>query len=44
MILEPHEPTIEAMKKAAEELHDEKKRDYLGASLIGHECAWLRPD
>jgi hypothetical protein len=39
-IPQKNDPTIEAMKakiKAAQ--HDQKKRDYLGASLIGNPCA-----
>ena len=39
-IPEQGDPTLKAMYKAIEATqHNEKKRDYLGASLIGNECA-----
>ena len=39
-IPERGDPTLKAMYKAIEERqHKEKKRDYLGASLIGNDCA-----
>ena len=39
-IPEQHDPTILAMYEAIEATqHDQKKRDYLGASLIGNPCA-----
>jgi hypothetical protein len=37
-----NDPTIMAMYKAMEEAQDKKKRDYLGASLIGNDCARQR--
>ena len=33
------DPTIAAMKKAIKENQDRRKRDYLGASLIGNPCS-----
>lgn len=38
-IPQPSDPTLEAMKRAYMEAHKEERRDYLGASLIGHPCS-----
>lgn len=38
-IPEPLDPTIEAMYRAIEAGQDRSKRDYLGASTVGHPCA-----
>lgn len=39
IIPELTDPTLEAMKKAIEDRQDTSRRDYIGASLIGNECA-----
>lgn len=38
MKIEIQDLTIEAMLKAVEDNHKDEQRDYLGASIIGHEC------